>query len=86
MKLKQKIKKLKDRRNKENKMKITGIEVDGVMYDLAPIMDEGYVCACCDFLVNYNDNGEKSADSFKCPIDPNICEKVIGQCSLQRRN
>lgn len=56
-------------------MKITGIEVDGIMYDLAPINDRGYVCACCDFL-NENDH---------CPINSSICERVLGQCSLQKR-
>ena len=65
-------------------MKITGIEVDGVMYDIVPINDGGYVCACCDFLVN--DNDKELDDSFECPIDPNVCENVIGQCCLQKRN
>lgn len=60
-------------------MKITGIEVDGVMYDVVPVNDRGYVCACCDFLVN---GDEKDSD---CPIDPSICEKVLGQCSLSKR-
>ena len=65
-------------------MKITGIEVDGVMYDVAPIGDRGYVCACCDFLANEND--KELDDPFECPIDPSICEKVLGQHCLQRRS
>lgn len=64
-------------------MKITGIEVDGVMYNIVPILDKGYVCACCDFLVN--DNEKNLNDLPDCPIDPSICEKVIGQCCLQKR-
>ena len=66
-------------------MKITGIEVDGVMYDVAPIGDRGYVCACCDFLTNSSDN-DLSSNRCECPIDPSICEKVIGQCALQKRS
>lgn len=65
-------------------MKITGIEVDGVMYDVSPIADSGYVCACCDF--NCVDDDELSSDKCCCPIDPSICEKVIGQCALQKRS
>ena len=66
-------------------MKITGIEVDGVMYDVSPIADSGYVCACCDFLANSSDN-DLANNICECPIDPSICEKVIGQCALQKRN
>lgn len=62
-------------------MHITGIEVDHVMYDLVSINDKGYCCACCDFLASTDDD---SAD-IECPIDPAICEKVIGQCAFMRR-
>ena len=58
------------------------IEVDEVIYDMAPIGDRGYVCACCDFLANNKDVDDLS----ECPIDPTICEKVIEQCCFQKRS